>query len=116
MLGATALTAAGLFTLSAMFTHQALPTVILLCLVYGCITFQQPSVFGVCLDVGKRHAGTMVGIMNTADQVGGLVGSVLYGYLVESFHRYDAPFIPMAALLFLGAFLWLKIDASTDLL
>ena len=58
----------------------------------------------------------MVGMMNTAAQVGGLVGSVLYGYLVESFHSYDAPVNPMAALLFLGAFLWLKIDASTDLL
>jgi hypothetical protein len=25
---------------------------------------------------------------------------------------YDAPFVPMAAILFLGALLWLKVDAS----
>ena len=40
--------------------------------------------------------------MNASAQVGGLVGSVAYGYIVERFGSYDAPFVPMAALLFLG--------------
>jgi hypothetical protein len=43
------------------------------------------------------------------------VGAVAYGYIVDHFGSYDAPFVPMAALLFLGATLWLKIDASQDL-
>jgi hypothetical protein len=37
----------------------------------------------------------MVGMMNTSAQVGGLLGSVLYGYIVERFGGYDAPFVPM---------------------
>ena len=53
--------------------------------------------------------------MNTAAQLGGLVGSVAYGYIVERFGNYDAPFVPMAALLFVGAVLWLRIDASQEL-
>jgi len=57
----------------------------------------------------------MVGLMNTSAQVGGLVGSVLYGYIVERFGSYDAPFIPMATVLFVGALLWLKVDASEQL-
>jgi len=114
-LGVSALTAAGLLTIAVMLTRQQILTVILLSLVYGAITFQQSSVFGVCLDIGKKHAGAMVGLMNTSSQVGGLLGSVAYGYIVERFHSYDAPFAPMAGLLFLGALLWLKIDASTDL-
>ena len=114
-LGVAALTAAGLLTIAAMLTRQQLLTVILLSLVYGAITFQQSSVFGVCLDIGKNHAGAMVGLMNTSSQVGGLLGSVAYGYIVERFNSYDAPFAPMAGLLFLGALLWLKIDASTTL-
>jgi predicted MFS family arabinose efflux permease len=114
-LGLASLAAAGLFTIAAMVTRQQVLTVILLALVYGAITFQQSSVFGVCLDIGQKHAGGMVGLMNTSSQVGGLLGSVLYGYIVERFASYDAPFVPMAALLFLGALLWLKIDASQEL-
>jgi predicted MFS family arabinose efflux permease len=57
----------------------------------------------------------MVGLMNTSAQVGGLAGSVLYGYIVERFGSYDPPFIPMATVLFVGALLWLKVDASEQL-
>ncbi len=114
-LGATALAVAGLFTVAAMLSRQQVLTVIFLAVVYGAITFQQSGVFGVCLDVGREHAGAMVGLMNTTAQVGGLVGSVAYGYIVERFGNYDAPFVPMAALLFLGAVLWLRIDASQEL-
>jgi predicted MFS family arabinose efflux permease len=57
----------------------------------------------------------MVGLMNASAQVGGLVGAVAYGYIVEHFGSYDAPFVPMAALLFLGALLWFRIDASQEL-
>ena len=115
VLGVTSLACAGVFTLAAMFTQQQVLTVILLTLVYGAITFQQSGVFGVCLDIGRSHAGAMVGLMNTSAQVGGLLGSVAYGYIVSRFGSYDAPFVPMAALLFLGSLLWLKIDASQEL-
>jgi len=114
-LGIAGLGSACLFTIAAMMTRQQLPTVILLSLVYGAITFQQSGVFGVCLDIGRKHAGSVVGLMNTSAQVGGLISSVAYGYIVDRFHSYDAPFVPMAALLGLGALLWLKIDASTEL-
>jgi len=36
-------------------------------------------------------------------------------YIVDRLQSYDAPFVPMAALLGLGALLWLKIDASKEL-
>jgi predicted MFS family arabinose efflux permease len=114
-LGVASLTVAGLFTVAAMLSQHQILTVVYLAIVYGAITFQQSGVFGVCLDIGQRHAGAMVGLMNTASQIGGLVGSVAYGYIVEHFGNYDAPFVPMAALLFLGAMLWLRIDASETL-
>jgi len=114
-LGIVGLGSACLFTIAAMTTRRQLPTIILLSLVYGAITFQQSGVFGVCLDIGRKHAGSVVGLMNTSAQVGGLLSSVAYGYIVDRFHSYDAPFVPMAALLGLGALLWLKIDASKEL-
>jgi ACS family glucarate transporter-like MFS transporter len=114
-IGIAGLGSACLFTIAAMFTREQLLTVILLSLVYGAITFQQSGVFGVCLDIGRKHAGSMVGLMNTSAQVGGLLSSVAYGYIVDRFHSYNAPFVPMAILLFFGALLWLKIDASREL-
>jgi ACS family glucarate transporter-like MFS transporter len=114
-IGVVGLGSAGVFTLAAMVTRQQILTVVLLAIVYGAITFQQSGVFGVCLDIGHQHAGAVVGLMNTSSQLGGLLSSVAYGYIVEHFGSYDAPFVPMAALLFVGALLWLRIDASEEI-
>jgi len=114
-LGIAGLGSASVLTLATMFTDQALLTIVLLSLVYGAITFQQAGVFGVCLDLGQKHAGAVVGLMNTSAQVGGFVSSIAYGYIVERFHSYDAPFVPMALALFLGALFWCRVDASTTL-
>src|SRR5207253_9210539 len=62
-------------------------------------------------DLGPR-AGATVGLMNMVAQIGGLAGSVLYGYIVERTGSYDAPFIPMAALLLIGAMLWLRVRSE----
>ncbi len=115
VIGATALTAASAFTIAAMLTSHQVLTVVFLTLTYGAITFQQSGVFGVCLDIGGSRAGAMVGLMNMTAQVGGLVGSVAYGYIVDRSGSYDAPFIPMAAMLLIGALLWGKVDASREL-
>jgi MFS family permease len=115
LIGATALTAAAVFTTAAMLTHHQLLTVVFLALTYGAITFQQSGVFGVCLDIGGPKAGAMVGLMNTAAQIGGLAGAVLYGYIVARTNSYDAPFIPMITLLLVGAALWINADASREI-
>jgi MFS transporter, ACS family, glucarate transporter len=114
-LGTVGLGSACLFILAAMVTRQQLLTVVFLSLAYGAITFQQAGVFGVCLDIGGKHAGSMVGLMNMSASVGGLLSSVAYGYIVDRFGSYDAPFVPMAILLCVGALLWFKIDASREL-
>jgi MFS family permease len=114
VLGIAGLGSACLFMIAAMLTDEPVLTIVLLALVYGAITLQQSGVFGVCLDIGRSHAGSVVGLMNTAAQVGGLLSSIAYGYIVESFGSYDAPFVPMAALLLVGTLLWFRVDAAAD--
>jgi MFS family permease len=114
IVGVVCLSAASILTVAVMFATRQWLVIALLSLVYGCISFQQSGVFGVCLDVGRKHAGAFVGIMNTASQAGGLLFTLSYGYIVERF-GYDAPFVPMAILLFIGAILWLRVDASQEL-
>jgi MFS family permease len=85
---------------------------ILLSLTCGGITFQQPIMFAVGLDIGGEYAGEVVSAMNTASQTGSLILALVFGQLVNHFGDYNLPFIPMAALCLIGAFLWLKVDPT----
>ncbi len=109
-IGVVGLGIAAVCAVAVMFTHQWLEALILLSFVYGGICFQQPTMFAVCLDIGGEYAGAVAGAMNTAAQVGAFMSSVMFGYLADRYGSYDVPFIPMAALLFIGIWLWLKVD------
>ncbi len=114
-IGLVGLGGAALCTVAVIFTQHWLGALILLSLVYGGITFQQPTMFAVCLDISGEYAGAIVGVMNTAAQVGSFASSVAFGYLVSRYGSYDVPFIPMAALLLIGVVLWLQVDPTKPL-
>lgn len=114
-LGLVGLGIAAPCAVAVMFTHQWLAVLILLSICYGGITFQQPIMFALCLDIGGEFAGAMVGAMNTASQIGSFGSSVVFGYLVSRFGSYDLPFIPMAAFLLIGCCLWLEVDPCKKL-
>jgi ACS family glucarate transporter-like MFS transporter len=114
-IGAVGLGIAGLCTVAVLFTRSQLGAMILLSLIYAGITFQQPIMFAVCLDIGGAYAGAMVGAMNTAAQIGSFLSSLAFGYLVAHTGSYNVPFIPMAALLLIGAWLWIKVDPTEQL-
>lgn len=114
-IGVVSLTISGLCAIAVMFTANQPGAMILLSLVYAGITFQQPIMFAVCLDIGGPYAGAMVGAMNTAAQVGSFISSVAFGYLVDRYGSYNLPFVPMAVLLLIGAWLWVKVDPTEQL-
>jgi hypothetical protein len=53
--------------------------------------------------------------MNTAGALGGLLSSVVFGFLIQRYQSYDAVLISMAAVLLVGAALWLVSDATDAL-
>jgi sugar phosphate permease len=116
LIGLICLGISAIATVALMVTHSQMGAIVLLCVIYGGITIQQPIMFAVCLDIGGPFAGATTGAMNTAAQVGGLISTVAFGYLVQRSGDYDLPFVPMALLLCLGALLWLKIDATRPLI
>ena len=71
--------------------------------------------FAACLDIGGAYSGAIVGCMNTAAGVSGFVCSVAFGYIVGHTGNYNLPFIPMAALLLVGAYTWLRFDPTEQL-
>ena len=111
-IGAAGMGTAAVCAIAVMFAQQWLAALILLAIVYGAICFQQPTMFAVCLDIGGEYAGSVAGAMNTAAQIGSMLSSVVFGFLVDRYGSYDLPFIPMAVLLVSGAWLWLKIDPT----
>ena len=86
-----------------------------LALCYAGITFQQPTVFATCAEIGKRYTGAVAGCMNTAGAVGGLFSSLIFGYLVQRSGNYDAALWSMTGTLIAGAALWLRTDATEAL-
>jgi ACS family glucarate transporter-like MFS transporter len=115
-IGLVGLASAAMFAVAVLLTKNNLLALIFLSLLYGGITLQQPAAFAVCLDIGGEYAGAVTGAFNTASQVGSLVSSVVFGYLVDHYGNYNAPFIPMALLLCIGALLWFKIDPTLELI
>jgi MFS transporter, ACS family, glucarate transporter len=108
---------AALFVLAATLTPHdsafSVIAVVFLSLAYGGITTGQPALMGVCLDIGGKYSGAVTGAMNTAAYAGAFLSSVAYGYIVAA-RGYEAPFLPMIALLTVGALLWFKVDAERE--
>jgi sugar phosphate permease len=74
--------------------------------------FALGACWSVCLDVGAAHAGVITGFMNTFGNLGGLVGPLVVGYMVDRWHSWSYPFFVTAAVYAVGAAAWLAIDPS----
>jgi MFS transporter, ACS family, glucarate transporter len=102
---------ATVFLVIGMLLQERYAALAALSMAYGGITFGQPALMSVCLDMGGKFSGAITGAMNTAAYVGAFLGSVMYGYLVAGY-GYTVPFIPMIVLMALGAALGLRVNAT----
>lgn len=115
IVGVAGLLTAAVSTLAAFASANNYMALTWLAFCYAGIAFQQPTVFATCVGIGKRHAGAVSGCMNTAGAAGGVLSSLIFGYLVQTTGSYDAVLLSMALALFLGAALWLRTDATQTL-
>jgi MFS family permease len=115
-IGLVGLSCAALFTVATILTTNNLVTLLFLGLVYAGITLQQTVVATVAVDIGGRHVGAVLGVVNTAASVGGFLFSVSFGYFVKWFGSYDLALIPVAVMLALGTLSWFRIDATEELI
>ncbi len=114
--GLTGLSVAALFTIATILTTNKFATLLFLGLVYAGITFQQTVILTVALDIGRKYVGGIMGTFNTMCQAGGFLFSVSFGYFVAWFGSYDLALIPVACMLAVAAFAWLRIDAAEELI
>ena len=115
------LVGAGGFLLSALsmipasLTSDPLTSVWFSCLAIFGLESTVGVSWAITLDIGADSAGSVSAVMNTCGNIGGAIGSALSAYLVV-YLGWKAPFLVMAGLSFLGAVLYLQINASQRLL
>ena len=89
-------------------------------LAMGLASFSLDLTLPVCwrtaMDVGGKYAGTVSGSMNMAGQIGGAVGPVVVGYILDYMnHDWMLAFWISAAIYMLGGLCWLLIDPVTPI-
>ncbi len=124
IVGASGLTFSAICMLMVWFTQDKLASILLLSLAYAGSDFMLPVAWSVCLDVGRKSAGAVTGSMNMAGQFGSSASSVAFGYLIVWFgpyaegmghNRFDIVVLPMALMLIISAALFMRIDATREL-
>ena len=114
--GASGLALSAVCMLGTALTADRIMAVAFLTAGYGFMDCMLPVSWSLCLDVGRKYAGTITGAMNMAGQIGSFLSSTLFGYAVGWFgNDYNKPLIPMSALLLLSAFLYTRIDPEREL-
>ena len=83
------------------------------------------SAWGACMDVGGRNAGSLSGSMNMMGNLGGAVGPVVVGYILDhgrpavgalpSLESWTTAFMVAAAIYGVGALAWIFLDPVTPM-
>jgi len=68
--------------------------------------------WAVPLDIGRDHAGTVAGLMNTFGNVGGALSPLGFALLLERTQSWTPGFLVGSAFCLIAAVLWLKIDPA----
>ncbi len=103
-----------LFVLLSFASWNPVYAVISLAMGFAAADFMLPNCWAVCLDIGKRHSGTVTGFMNTAAQIGGAIALTVIGYFAGR-KQWNIAILTMAVGLMISALLYLVIDASKPL-
>ena len=85
---------------------------VLLAFALASADFALSAAWAVSLDIAPNHAGVITGWMNTLGNLGGLVGPLVVGVVVEQYASWTIPFYITASLYVVGAAAWLAIDPN----
>lgn len=109
-----AVTATLLLGMSLASSHLAI--VVLATVSFGCMDLMLPSAWAMCTSLGGRWGGVATGVMNTAGQAGGLLCTVLFGYVVAATGDYNLPIRAVALMVLVAAVLFAQVRCVTGAL
>lgn len=108
------LSLSGITIILAALTSDNLIAVIALGIGMACMDVTAPVSWAVAMDIGGTKSGTVSGTMNTAGLTGAYLSTIAFGYLASNY-GYNFPVLLLGVIVFAGAFMWLRIDASKKL-
>ncbi len=109
-LGSTSLAVSAVCMFLAAFIPGKMAVFVFLSLCFGIFDLMLPSAWALCIDLGKRQAGTVSGAMNTAGNIGGFCCGILFGELVQQSGNYNLPLYMIAVMLVISAVLFAFIN------
>jgi predicted MFS family arabinose efflux permease len=81
----------------------------------GVMDLMLPSAWAMCMSLGGDFGGTATGVMNTAGNLGGWVGAIVFGYVVTATGSYNVPLRLIAAMVLVSAMLFARVDCTRGL-
>jgi MFS transporter, ACS family, glucarate transporter len=81
----------------------------------GVMDLMLPSAWAMCMSLGGEFGGTASGVMNTAGNLGGWVGAIVFGYIVTATGSYNAPLRLIAGMVLISAALFARVDCTRGL-
>jgi MFS family permease len=114
-LGSSSLAVSAICMFLAAFIPGKMAVFVFLSLCFGIFDLMLPSAWALCIDLGKQHAGTLSGAMNTAGNIGGFCCGILFGQLVEYSGNYNLPLYMIAVMLIISAVLFAFINPEKPL-
>ena len=115
-LGSTSLAVSAVCMFLAAFIPGKMAVFLFLSLCFGIFDLMLPSAWALCIDLGKHHAGTLSGAMNTAGNIGGFCCGILFGELVQQSGNYNLPLYMIAVMLIVSAVLFAFINPEKPII
>lgn len=115
-LGSTSLAVSAVCMFLAAFIPGKMAVFVFLSLCFGIFDLMLPSAWALCIDLGKQHAGTLSGAMNTAGNIGGFCCGILFGQLVQQSGNYNLPLYLIAVMLLVSALLFAFINPEKPII
>ena len=106
--------AAALFVVLGL-VHGLVPIVAAFTLCFGVMDLMLPAAWAMCLNLGGSCGGTATAVMNTAGNLGGLLCTVVFGYVIRATGNYNLPLFGIAAVVLVSAILFSQVDCSRGL-
>jgi len=106
--------AAALFVVLGL-VHGLVPIVATFTLCFGVMDMMLPAAWAMCLNLGGNFGGTATAVMNTAGNLGGLLCTVVFGYVIRATGNYNLPLFGIAAVVLVSAALFSQVDCTRGL-
>lgn len=111
--GCLAVGAALLFSMSLVRGHEA--AIGLSSAGFAVMDLMLPAAWAMCMSIGGAHGGLATGMMNTAGQAGGVLCTLVFGYIVGASGNYELPVRIVAVMVLIAAVAFARVDCTAGL-